>query len=488
MPPQVPPYTTTNTTNTTNTTYPATKVKTFSSIHYGTSFPRSVSILKPQPKLTTKDNSITVPRSQKFSTVAEAQKKDALSLDEHSTNNDDTNAKDDEISVIPGPNYQVQEGILKRVFLEKMDETEFFVQLVMGQDLTHARRVLIISDSRDSTANYTIQDNSVVALVKKNIFPVIRVTEWAVADQTININKFAIVDKVKTTLGNPKPIQKSFFNYLKNLLKREKTVTDTKLRVPCKTCKGCLKKACRVGGTGKTPCTKCKLNDQDNCLRRKCVRWLELKETESPASVANPASSAPSVTENPASSAPSVTDINLLPEHHPLRVRCEQCNNCNTRPCRNMKKLCTKCKAMDRKRCLKRVCVDWTRYSITSSDIKEIEEQQARIFDMMNNPPSKVLLLHKSTANDPMPQQYTVSEQHSVSVKKEKLEELDITENKIVVDKENQLENIEQTEDSYDFKTDVKCEAEEDDDTDIERALLIAEEDDDTESTLFIAC
>jgi len=447
MPPQVPFY---------NATHRITNAKThFRHPHpYNTNFSKSVSILKPKIKPTANTatapeskHPITIPRSFVFSTMKEAPNKDPALVPEQTTNSDDVSIKDDEISVIPGPSYQVQEGTLKRVFLDKLEEKEFFIQLVMGQD-HHSRRVLVMSDTRDSTANYNIQDTSVVALVnKKKIFPVVKVCEWEVAGQTINIHKYTIVDKVKSTLGNPKPIQTSFFNYLKNMIKKAKAGTDAKARVRCKTCIGCSKKSCRMGvGASKAPCTKCELNDKENCVRRKCVTWVE--------------------------------DVNLLSDHHPLRVRCYKCEYCNSKPCRNINKMCTMCKDRDKKRCLKRVCVDWTRYNITSSDIKEIEEQQSRIRDMICNPPSKVLLPSEDDQSVQQPQNIPgdVDSEPAVAVKKEKPDE-EMTENVLDV-MENKIEQVKEVPSSelnaYDIKTEIK--AEEDD------------EDEDIEPTLFIAC
>ena len=103
-----------------------------------------------------------------------------------------------------------------------------------------------------------------------NTFAVIKVTEWNVDDCTINITKFTVVDKLVKIIGNPKPIQESFFNYMRNERVRRQGVGKGR----CHACVGCRKHACRMGGK-KTPCTHCEENDPDNCARKKCLNTQE---------------------------------------------------------------------------------------------------------------------------------------------------------------------------------------------------------------------
>merc|ERR1712129_60025 len=283
-------------------------------------------------------------------------------------------------------------------------------------------------------------------------------------------------------------------NYIKNLVKREK-VTAEENKVRCKACIGCHKKSCRMGGTGKkAPCTRCEANDKENCVRKKCLAGLAPQDQEP---------RAPEMT---------VTDINLLPDHHPLRVRCNTCFNCKSTPCKDIpvSKRCAQCKAKDKKRCLMRICFDWTKYSITTRDIRDIEEQQAKIWDMMKNPPSKVLLLHKTSDDNEallmeaepvvVKKKTTVDEELNTSnpttselpvvVKQENLDEesdltssLDITDTKIDIELSISRESLgtsggstDFSENVYDIKTEIKSEAEE------------FEEEDDSEATLYIDC
>jgi len=206
-----------------------------------------------------KQNLITIPRFITFQTPPQLAERNVTKTEEvkapvlHEP-------PDEDVSVLPNPSYKVQEGILKMVFLGLFKEEEFLIQVVTSP-------ALAISDTRDSTSNYTIlQDDSLTNLAKNKTFPVIKVTEWNVDDCTINITKLTVVDKLMKIIGNPKPIQESFFNYMKNEKLRRLGVGKGR----CNACVGCRKHACRMGSK-KTPCTRCEENDPDNCARKKCL-------------------------------------------------------------------------------------------------------------------------------------------------------------------------------------------------------------------------
>jgi len=238
---------------------------------YTTSNKRSVFKNPIHPLLN--ENPITIPR---FMTI----KAPTPPTEQHSNNSDQAtdpviiSSPGDEISVIPKPTYKVQEGSLKMVFLGLFKEKDFIIQVLTTCP------ALSISDTRDSTANCIILKNTNhIKMSRNNMFPVIKVTEWTVQDCTINIINFSVVDTGKL-LGNPKPIQESFFNYMKNENVKKKDLIESKIRFKdvnvnvkkdrCNVCKGCKKHACRRGGK-KISCRNCLKNDQENCARRKCL-------------------------------------------------------------------------------------------------------------------------------------------------------------------------------------------------------------------------
>ena len=90
---------------------------------------KSLSILKPTLKM--KNPTITIPRRQLISTHQEVQSEIHQAVPEHSTTIGDmsTNASDDDITVVPGPDYKVQQGTIKKVFLDKIEDKDFLVQV-----------------------------------------------------------------------------------------------------------------------------------------------------------------------------------------------------------------------------------------------------------------------------------------------------------------------------------------------------------------------
>jgi len=210
-----------------------------------------------------KQNLITIPRFITFQTPPQVAERNPTKTEEAKTQVL-LQPPDKDVSVLPNPSYKVQEGSLKMVFLGLLKEEEFLIQVVTSP-------VLAISDTRDSTSNYTIlQDDYLTNLGKHNTFPVIKVSEWNVDDCTINITKLTVVDKLVKVIGNPKPIQESFFNYMRNEKLRRKGAGKSR----CNACVGCRKHACRMGSK-KTPCTRCEENDPDNCARKKCLNTQE---------------------------------------------------------------------------------------------------------------------------------------------------------------------------------------------------------------------
>ena len=392
-----------------------------------------MSVLQPPQQ-----QSISIPRSQTVTARIVNGKLTAID-----NKIEDNKLEDNQIDNVKVQDNKIEEGTLKKVFLDKLDRKEFLIQIIYGEGENKRRRVLVLNDSRDSTSNYTIADtnsSSFLALVKKEIFPVIRVKEWDIGDQrTINIAKFDIVDRVKTVIGNPKPIQKSFYNYLTNLAKkcgqtseRLSHVTSVNKniykpgKIRCNVCNGCRQKSCRPGWFYGIMCEACKNGEKNICLRRKCEQWAgqvggetvaeavkterteylednRLREKENFSdkilnALKSPKREAVGTAERALQKQVGATrhqekkketekegekiDINLLPVQHPVRVRCGGCTGCLALPCTTSAQ-CRQCRAGAPVRCLARVCQDWLRYTVTAAALKELEQQQDRLRQML---------------------------------------------------------------------------------------------------------
>ena len=66
----------------------------------------------------------TVPTFFDFSSIEPVKQQDKVK--------DVTPVDDNEVAVVDGPMYNLKEGILKRVFLDKMEESEFLIQVSEG--------------------------------------------------------------------------------------------------------------------------------------------------------------------------------------------------------------------------------------------------------------------------------------------------------------------------------------------------------------------
>ena len=158
-------------------------------------------------------------------------------------------------SPYPGPPYQLQQGDLKKAFLGKLSSSTLDVQLVTCPELRSGlvRKVLALSDSRDSTTSWAVRDSLLVGLVKRGLQPVIRVTDYMVDlhndKPTLNIVTYEVIDNTKEVVGKPQPIQLPFFNYLRNLAKTPSPLVSpmvSQAPARCRACRGCLAtNACR---------------------------------------------------------------------------------------------------------------------------------------------------------------------------------------------------------------------------------------------------
>ena len=74
-----------------------------------------------------------------------------------------------------------------------------------------------------------------VALVKKGLQPVIRVTKHLVDTRTdkptLNIISYEVLDPRQDVLGKPAPIQMHFFNYLRNLARLPPAVLEAQAQL-----------------------------------------------------------------------------------------------------------------------------------------------------------------------------------------------------------------------------------------------------------------
>ena len=111
-------------------------------------------------------------------------------------------------------------GSLKAAFLGKYEDAELKLQVVCNSKMVSGkvRKECLLSDSKDCSPHWMINDTLLVDLIMRGCQPIISASSWAIERQgdqpIIDIKRYAVLSEELHRIGWPEPIKSHFFRSL----------------------------------------------------------------------------------------------------------------------------------------------------------------------------------------------------------------------------------------------------------------------------------